>query len=131
MKFKIQYFHDIMFITEESFRFCNKTFLFYPSFCGAGKGIGDKIIPEKMYGLKVSPACHIHDDMWDKASDTFFEFMLTNMIFIFNIWMIIIHSKGNKFIKMLRCLRAVTYFTGVFIFGRSVFKKLKKDQYNA
>lgn len=33
----------------------------WPSFCGAGEGVGDWLVPESLYGACISPACFIHD----------------------------------------------------------------------
>lgn len=33
----------------------------WPSFCGAGCGIGDWLVPDTLYGACISPACLVHD----------------------------------------------------------------------
>ena len=33
----------------------------WPSFCGAGEGLGDYIVPDHICGINISPACFIHD----------------------------------------------------------------------
>lgn len=125
MIFRIKYFNKIPLITEDSFEFITKDISKYPTFCGAGKGAGDWLVPEGMWRLKVSPACHIHDDMWDKASGIFFDFIISNIIFLFNICMIIIVMSTKRYMGVLRCGRAFTYFFAVSTFGWKIFKKLK------
>ncbi len=36
----------------------------FPTFCGPGR-LGDFFIPDSILDLKISPACYIHDLMWD------------------------------------------------------------------
>lgn len=127
MVFKIQYFNGAMLITEQDFKFPTYDIKKYPAFCGAGKGAGLWLVPEKMWGLIVSPACHNHDDMWDKAKRNYFAFIITNIIFLFNILMLIIVSDSNKFVNFLRFNRAFMYFTAVCTLGYPIFKRIKND----
>lgn len=36
----------------------------WPTFCGAGVGIGDWIVPDRISGVHVGPACLAHDLDW-------------------------------------------------------------------
>ena len=42
----------------------------FPSCCGAGTGVQEKVIPDNFYGVNVSPACWIHDQMFTLADPT-------------------------------------------------------------
>jgi hypothetical protein len=57
----------------------------FPSFCGAGDGIRDIIVPEKVRGAILSPACFIHDIDWALApSRSVYHFIMSNVHFLFN-----------------------------------------------
>jgi lysozyme len=108
--------------------FAKPSFCDYPSKCGAGVGIGDIIVPETMYGLSVSPACDIHDAMWDIAEPSWIEFHQSNSIFLSNILSIIHHRSSSITLEHLRNYRAVTYYNTVNTIGSKIFWKLKKEQ---
>ena len=97
----------------------------FPDCCGAGKGLGEKAVPETMYGLRVSAACHIHDYSWEVAEPTWADFHQTNSMFLRNILAIIRAKSRNGFMRGLRNYRAVTYFTAVDEVGVKGFWKLK------
>lgn len=96
-----------------------------PACCGAGKGFGEKIVPEKMWGLRISPACHIHDYSWEVAKRE--EFTFSNFLFLANLLILIWHG-SNKLMYWLRSYRAITYFNFVQVVGRSVFYKLRDEE---
>ncbi|HAR38590.1 MAG TPA: hypothetical protein DCS09_08505 [Porphyromonadaceae bacterium] len=50
----------------------------WPSFCGAGDGIGDWLVPEKVHGVCISPACFIHDVDWALSPYSIREFLAAN-----------------------------------------------------
>ena len=54
MKIKIIYLNDLPYIAPINFKFFNVPINSYPSFCGAGHGIGDKVVPEKIGELRCS-----------------------------------------------------------------------------
>ena len=98
------------------------------SYCGAGTGIGDLIVPETVWGLYVTLACYIHDDMWEYAAPTREDFDQSNDVFRRNINSIITHCSANWFIKHLRLYRAVTMYNAVDKIGESIFWNLKNRQ---
>jgi hypothetical protein len=54
----------------------------FPSYCGAGEGPGDWIVPEKVRGAILSPACFIHDVDWALApSRDPYHFVMSNVYF--------------------------------------------------
>ena len=68
--------------------------------CGPG-GSGDMLVPDRMYGLKVTSACKIHDwtfAVWNDKKG----FELSNNLFKNNLVRIIDQKGGNKQIQCLR-----------------------------
>lgn len=102
----------------------------YTSHCGAGKGLSDVIVPETLWGLKVSPACFVHDFMWDEASPTWNDFHISNSVFLRNILSIVECNSASSILKRLRMYRAVTYYNAVDSIGESVFWNIKTRQGN-
>lgn len=96
-----------------------------PDCCGAGQGLGEALIPEKIWGLRISPACHIHDYSWEVADRE--EFTFTNFLFLANLLILIWHGSGMA-MYWVRSYRALTYFNSVQTVGKSVFRNLKHDQ---
>jgi hypothetical protein len=97
----------------------------FDSYCGAGKGIGDKIVPESILGVKVSPACFVHDKMWELASASWADFHYSNSIFLHNLISLIELQSRSAMMKHLRLYRAVTYYNAVDSVGARIFKKQK------
>ena len=56
----------------------------WPTFCGAGDGIGDKIVPDRIHGVQMAPACFTHDIEWAVTPNTLKAFMLANWHFLRN-----------------------------------------------
>jgi hypothetical protein len=57
----------------------------WPTFCGAGSGIGDKIVPETICDVSVSCCCADHDIRWSIADDTWSAAIAANWIFYQNL----------------------------------------------
>lgn len=98
------------------------------SYCGAGTGIGDLIVPETVWGLYVTLACYIHDDMWEHAEPTRSDFEQSNEILRYNVSSIITNCSANRFMKHIRLYRAVTMYNAVDRIGESIFWNLKRRQ---
>ncbi len=98
----------------------------FKSYCGAGEGIGDLIVPEKLFGLKISPACFVHDNMWDNAEPTWKYFHFSNSIFLSNMIAIIETQSSSSILKHMRMYRAVTYFNAVDTIGNRIFWSMFK-----
>jgi hypothetical protein len=102
----------------------------FPKCCGAGDGIGKLIVPDSIYGLKVSAACFIHDDDWENAEPTWDAFHSANSRFLTNLLAIINTKSYSWFFRIPRRYRAMTYYSAVdeasFIFWR--LKKKQKEQ---
>lgn len=105
----------------------------FDTYCGAGKGWGDKIVPDDIYGIIISPACFIHDVMWRESSPSWRDFHHSNSVFFHNILSIIEHFappiKDEKEVRHERYYRAVTYYMAVdSSVGVSIFWHMKRDQ---
>lgn len=100
----------------------------FDSFCGAGTGIGDAIVPETIWGVKVSPACFVHDKMWEAADGTWEAFHASNSIFLTNLISLIEVQSKSSVLKRIRLYRAVTYYNTVDSIGPNIFWNLKKTQ---
>lgn len=88
--------------------------------CGPGGGIGDMLVPDRMWGLKVTAACKIHDWCFAGWNDKL-GFELANDIFKNNLLRIIHQKKSCKFLKFLRKRRAIKYYGAVQFFGETAF----------
>lgn len=99
--------------------------------CGAGDGWGERLVPESIYGLRVSVACAIHDIMYDSATPLWSSFYLANAAMCFNILMLISYLSKNSILATLRIYRAATYFAAVNMTdtAKSTFWNLKVAQY--
>lgn len=98
----------------------------FPRCCGAGDGVGSIVVPETMWGLNVSAACHIHDFSWEVAAASWSDFHQSNSMFLRNIISIIRHKSANHIMRVLRNYRAVTYFNAVDEIGSKVFWGIKR-----
>lgn len=105
----------------------------FDTYCGAGKGIGDLIVPDDIYGIVISPACYIHDKMWLLSPPTTFAFNFSNHVFHKNIISIIDHfqpsfDEEDKY-RTDRYKRAATYYMGVQSgVGPAIFQHMKRKQ---
>jgi len=57
----------------------------WPTFCGAGEGIGDVLVPDKIEGAIVSPACFAHDIAWAISQRTHTDFFDANIHLLHNL----------------------------------------------
>jgi hypothetical protein len=95
----------------------------YEDCCGAGEGLGERIVPDTIWGLKISLACFVHDDMFERGEKTWAHFHQSNSIFLKNIINIIHAYSKSRILKHLRLYRAVSYYNAVDRFGKRSFKK--------
>ena len=56
----------------------------WPTFCGAGKGLGDWAVPEKLCGVPNQPCCYDHDVRWAAAANVR-EALIANFILYSNV----------------------------------------------
>ena len=87
--------------------------------CGPG-GIGDLIVPDRILGLNMRPACEIHD--WTFAVWNCKEgFVLSNNIFLNNMVRINHQHNGWAFLKRKRLPIIRKYFKAVDVFGEAFY----------
>ena len=78
--------------------------------CGAGKGLAEKLVPEKILFLSVTPACSIHDYMF-AVGETLEDFNEANRVFHNNMYRLI--EEGKWYLKFWRRRIADGYFEAV------------------
>lgn len=100
----------------------------FETYCGAGGGFGDWIVPETLFFLKVSAACFIHDEMWRMADGSWEDFHYANSVFLSNLISIITHESDSNILKHMRMYRAVTYFNAVDTIGATIYGAQHKDK---
>ena len=115
-------------VPADSFWWPKSTFRDFPSCCGAG--MTDPLVPETMWGLNISPACWVHDRMFEQADKTWADFFQANEIFEHNLETIIDQKSRSRVLKMLRRHRAHIYAKAVYIFGANYFfDTIMEDDY--
>lgn len=87
--------------------------------CGT-RGWKGKLVPETIYGLKISAACDIHDWMYVVGS-TLADKEEADRVFINNILRIIEAEGGLNLVQWLRRRRAYIYYEAVSHFGGPAF----------
>ena len=102
------------------------TFAGFPTCCGAGK-VGDWLVPDSIWGVNISPACWVHDQMFAVAPATWGAFHYANAVFFVNIAAIIQARSANALIRTLRIARASLYLLAVSTAGASIFWAMKKE----
>jgi len=90
--------------------------------CGAANAKFD-FVPDTIYGLCITPACNIHDWMYDEAGPDIVFKREADRVFLNNI-LRIIEDKGG-FLKFLRRRRALKYYLAVKYLGGLAFWKDK------
>ena len=85
----------------------------FPDSCGPGHGWLEKAIPEEIHGLRITPACWIHDKSWNIAKATKKDFHLSNCLFLWNMAVLLESFLSSWFINALRGYGIVTYFLAV------------------
>lgn len=98
----------------------------FAAYCGAGDGFFNNIVPEKIWGIIISPACYVHDKMWAEAKPTWADFHHSNSVFWANINSLIMEQSKSRTLARLRLYRAVTYFNAVDSLGASIFWHMKE-----
>jgi len=104
---------------------CNQVELFN-DYCGAGEGLFNTLVPEKVWGIPISPACFIHDRMWAMADASWCDFHYSNSVFLSNINALISYQSRSKCLKRIRMYRAVTYYNAVDSIGSEIFWRMKR-----
>jgi hypothetical protein len=100
--------------------------------CGSGGWLKQALVPETMYGLRISIACAIHDEMFTSAGPTYEAFYIANAVMCFNLMILISTLSRSKVLMVLRIVRAMGYFmaVNVSIASLNAFWQLKYDQHH-
>ena len=93
----------------------------WPTFCGAGEGMGDALVPDSPWGIHFNPACLTHDIDWAITPDTIGEFVRANWHFLRNCLALVWAAEKNMGRKGLALLACFRYFSGVSTFGLYCF----------
>lgn len=89
--------------------------------CGAGKGFGDAIVPDTMWGLVIKVCCIIHDIDWDNAT-CIEDIERANERFLINL-IRFINGESAFGLRALRRYRATTYYCAVQDIGSKFAKR--------
>ena len=118
-------FDGIRFVVPaEGFQWPHPTFAGFPTYCGAGD-TGDRFIPDTIWGVSISPACFIHDQMWTLAEASWADFHMSNAILFVNLAAIIQARSANWVTRDIRLARAATYLLAVSTAGAPIFWGMK------
>lgn len=92
----------------------------WPTFCGAGRGLGDWLVPDSIYDAQIAPACFVHDIDWIVSPDSYRGFQAANNRFFCNLWALCrAQLPYNKLpLALLGCLR---YWSVVSTVGMKAF----------
>ena len=100
----------------------------FPRFCGAGDGLGEKIVPDYIYKVSVKHCCFIHDITHSILPKTERMFHLSNLLLLINIISTIAHAGG--WLMSLRFRRALKYYFAVESdIGYNCFKTSTMDEF--
>jgi len=94
----------------------------WPTFCGAGEGIGDRIIPDTICGVRVACCCFEHDISWCIADGSFVDFMKSNLRLYCNLRAIVL-PRIPYWQKLAAEAKCFFYFAAVCTVGHKIFKK--------
>ncbi|HBA72318.1 MAG TPA: hypothetical protein DCZ63_09065 [Geobacter sp.] len=110
-----------------------KTLAEFPNCCGAGEGFWERVVPERIFFLRVSAACWAHDTDMEMTEPTDEAFELMNRIFLINTLSIIDRKSRFELLKMIRRHGAMSYYNAVntkLALGK-IFWELKRKQKEA
>jgi len=88
--------------------------------CGAGNGLGEKLVPETNWGLSMTPACQIHDKMY-AAGKTIDDKDEADRAFFNNMLRLIDGNTSFILLRWMRRQRALVYYNAVKDFGGPAF----------
>lgn len=93
----------------------------WPSFCGAGQGLGDTIVPDELCGVRIAAACFIHDIDWAISDSTDTWFLKSNARFFFNLRSLLIANSRKSRWRIE--WQSLMYLLGVTVFGHKCFER--------
>lgn len=101
----------------------------WPTFCGAGQGWGDAIVPDTIQGVNIAPAGLCHDVEFSVSAKTVSAFMGANGRFFLNIVNLILASNLETW-KMIKALMkaGILYLSAVSTMGVLFFNWFAGDK---
>lgn len=81
----------------------------WPTYCGAGGGIGDWLVPDVIWSARVCPACFIHDIDWAIADGSYKSFQEGNDRLKRNL-MALTGAQLPKGVRLVANIRCNTYW---------------------
>ena len=127
-RMKIVSIEGVPFLLRESVKVPFPRLDDFPDCCGAGEGLGEKAIPETMWGLRVSPACWFHDEDFAEVEPTAEALKGANFRLFVNASSLIIYRSKSVILRHWRLYWAAKYFSAVQTAGAATFWKLKRNQ---
>jgi hypothetical protein len=85
--------------------------------CGPGRGILERLVPETVWGLCITPACGIHDFMYRTGEPTDQGKADADEVFLNNMIRLVEAGTKSYVLLWLRLRRAHTYYQAVRYFG--------------
>ena len=99
-----------------------KTIDEFGTYCGAGHGVGDWLVPDVFRGhVRISVCCFLHDVSWMLAERTMENFIGTNKMFRDNMLSVIDARVHDIQDHLAACQLAITYFGAVQTVGKHIF----------
>ena len=102
----------------------------FDSYCGAGNGVGNWVVPESIFAIPIKHCCFTHDTMFEIGEPTWQDFWQSNKVFRQNIVRTIealepVDQRKDKYHED-RYYRADTYYMAVNSdLGRFFYKRKK------
>lgn len=100
----------------------------FPSCCGAGEGWKEKLVPDTIFGVCISPVCWIHDRMYEFSKPLLSDFYQANDVFLVNMVRLLRAKSSSSVLRYFRNNRAMTYYEAVEEFGESAFRDCHKGE---
>ena len=101
----------------------------WPTFCGAGDGLGDRIVPDHICSVSVSPCCFEHDISWALAENSFAAFMKANLRLWLNLRSLVLANYNKKlYPQVIVEWRCFGFFLAVSTVGKKFFKAGPEDR---
>jgi len=97
------------------FRWPHPTFAGFPECCGSGsaQSLSQKAVPESILGMRVGPACCVHDWMFEHGPQTWQTFHYANSVFLANLLQINRDRGGMWLLRLLRKPIILSWFIAV------------------
>jgi hypothetical protein len=93
--------------------------------CGPGAGWAEKLVPDTVWGLSITPSCAIHDYQYAMGK-TLEDKMAADINFLGNMDLQVDRQTMLWPLKIVRHMRAVKYYEAVRLGGHVAFWKGKR-----